>query len=152
MTVIKADFSATAEVKRITEQTILEIYPRYYPRGAVEYFLRHHSEERISTDIAAGIVYLLTDGGKAVGTVTVRENEICRLFVLPSEQGKGYGRALLDFAEGLIGEKYGEITLAASLPAKNIYLKRGYAEVAFDSICTDGGDFLCYDTMVKRLK
>ena len=39
-----------------------------------------------------GEVYLLiTDEGDAAGTVTISDNEIDRLFVLPSYQHKGYG-------------------------------------------------------------
>ena len=98
-----------------------------------------------------GIVYLvLNDENNAVGTVTVKENEICRLFVLPEYQGNGYGRELISFAENKIMQKYDNIVLHASLPAKAIYLKRGYKEVEFHSIKTENGDYLCYDMMIKN--
>ena len=87
----------------------------------------------------------------AVGTVTVKENEICRLFVLPEYQGNGYGGELISFAENKIMQKYDNIVLHASLPAKAIYLKRGYKEVEFHSIKTENGDYLCYDMMIKQI-
>ena len=69
----------------------MEIYPMYYPHGAVLFFSEHHSDENIMRDIRTGIVYLLISGeGIPVGTVTLTNNEIDRLFVLPSFQHKGY--------------------------------------------------------------
>ena len=73
-----------------------------------------------------------------------------RLFVSPQHQKKGYGRELLDFAEGKVSEEYSEIVIDASLPAKSIYLKRGYKEISYNKILTDNGDYLCYDVMVKN--
>ena len=138
-------------VRAITVTAIEEIYPHYYPRGAVDFFLSHHHEEGILNDIRAGFVFLSLDGeGRAVGTVTLRENEICRLFVLPQYQKRGFGRELLHFAEKRISEQYPTTILDASLPAKAIYLKRGYVVIESHVIEAGSGDFLCYDVMQKR--
>ncbi|MBQ8567804.1 MAG: GNAT family N-acetyltransferase [Oscillospiraceae bacterium] len=138
-------------VQEITVDTINEIYPRYYPMGAVRFFLKHHSPENIMSDIKGGIVYLLIDNNKAVGTVTIRNNEICRLFVLPEHQKKGYGGRLIAYAEKLISESCDSAVLDASLPAKEIYMKKGYSVRNAHSIKTDNGDYLCYDVMEKPL-
>ena len=138
-------------VKYITIETINQIYPHYYPKGAVEFFVEHHNDTNILSDIEAGKVFLcVNEEGQPVGTVSIKENDICRLFVLPEYQGKGYGRKLLDFAENEITKKYEEIMIDASLPAKRIYLKRGYREKESHIITANYGDFLCYDIMVKR--
>lgn len=149
MTILKANPAMLATVKQIVHETISAIYPHYYPRGAVDFFLAHHSDDRIADDIRAGIVYLLSEGDAAVGTVTIRGNELCRLFVLPQHQHKGFGRHLLDFAEAKIFEDYEEICLDSSLPAKHTYLKRGYAAVDSHRIVVENGDVLCYDWMKK---
>ncbi len=133
----------------ITRRTIQEVYPHYYPRGAVEFFLDWHSDKSILPDIDAGEVYLLFDGGMAAGTVTLHEDEITRLYVVPNLQGRGYGRALLDFAERNIGERYGRIRLEASLPAALIYWKRGYRVVDMLTETEMYGDVLCWDVMEK---
>lgn len=139
-------------VKRIAEETIKNIYPRYYPCGAVEFFLSHHSADRIAGDVEHGNVYLCIDSKhEAVGTVTVKGNEICRLFVLPTEQGRGYGRELLLFAESLVFAEYEAVVLDASLPAKAIYMKKGYVQTEYHAMHTPSGDYLCYDVMCKRI-
>lgn len=137
-------------IKEIVQKTIEEIYPRYYPKGAVEFFLRHHCEDNILADIESGIVYLLYSRGIPVGTVTVRENGIERLFVLPEYQGMGFGRALLDFAEEKVFADYDKAVLDVSFSAKTIYLKRGYRAAEWHTILTDNGDYLCYDVMEKE--
>ena len=153
MSITQANKDDLQLVKRITIETINQIYPHYYPKGAVEFFIEHHNDVNISNDIEAGIVFLCMDENEqAVGTVTLKENDICRLFVLPEYQGLGYGRELLDFAENEIAKNYAEILLDASLPAKRIYLKRGYVEKESHVIVANYGDFLCYDVMVKENK
>jgi len=138
-------------VKYITIETINQIYPHYYPKGAVEFFVEHHNDTNIINDIEAEKVFLcVNEEGRPVGTVSIKENDICRLFVLPEFQGNGYGRELLDFAENEIAKKYEEIMIDASFPAKRIYLKRGYREKESHIINANYGDFLCYDVMVKK--
>jgi len=150
MKIIQADIKHLDIIRNITHTTIKAIYPRYYPSGAVNYFIEHHKTENISADIQEGYVYIITnENSDVVGTVTIKQNEINRLFVLPEFQGLGSGKALMDFAEKIIFEKYKEIIISSSLPAKKMYLKRGYSESSYNVIITENGDFLCYDEMKK---
>ncbi len=151
MSIRKAGTADFDIVKKITSETIKAIYPHYYPKGAVEFFLNHHNDKNIISDIECGRVFLCVDTNEnAVGTVTLNENEIGRLFVLPEYQGHGYGRELLDFSEKAVSEEYDSIVLHASLPAKNIYLKRGFKIAESHVINAPYGDFLCYDLMIKN--
>ena len=136
-------------VKEITQTTIKTVYPKYYPEGAVRFFSNHHSDDRIMDDIIAKRVYLLEVEGVPVGTVTISDNEINRLFVLPEHQHNGYGRQLMDFAEQMVCKESDRIVLDASLLAKKIYITRGYAATEYNMIETDNGDFLCFDVMEK---
>lgn len=137
-------------IKNITSETIQAIYPHYYTKGAVDFFINHHSCENISADIESGKIFIAEIDKIAVGTVTIKDIEICRLFVLPDYQRHGYGRALLEFSEKSISKKSKKIRLDASLPAKEIYLNRGYKEIESHSILTLNGDYLCYDIMEKN--
>ena len=150
---IRAALPQDAEtVFTLTQSTIRAVYPHYYPAGAVDFFSRHHSREAIAADVEAGIVFLcMTEDGTPAGTVTVRKNEILRLFVLPEHQGNGYGGALLSFAEQRIAGQYDTAVLDVSLAAKAIYRKRGYHETDYAVIQTENGDFLCYDIMEKAI-
>lgn len=146
-----ADMTGFERVRDMTRKTIKEVYPHYYPKGAVDFFLKHHSDENIRKDISENRVFLCFDEEQdAVGTVTIKGNEILRLFVLPEHQGRGFGKELLNFAEEAVSKQYDEIVIDASLSAKAIYLKRGYREFEYHTIKTENGDFLCYDMMKKR--
>lgn len=152
MRIRQANLQDFDTIREITVQTIHEIYPHYYPKGAVAFFLEHHNDDNIVKDIQHNQVFLCFDSEQnAVGTVTIKQNEICRLFVLPQYQGNGFGRELLDFTERMISEKYDEIQLDASFPAKAIYLKRGYSVIESNVIRAKQDDFLCYDVMGKKV-
>ena len=138
-------------VKRITQTTIKAVYPKYYPAGAVQFFCDHHSDEKILEDIKANRVYLIENEENEVGTVTICGNEINRLFVLIKYQHMGYGRALMDFAEKMISKETDTVVLDASLPAKKIYLLRGYKATDYNMIKTDNGDYLCFDVMERHI-
>ena len=138
-------------VKRITQTTIKTVYPKYYPAGAVQFFCDHHSDEKILEDIKANRVYLIENEENEVGTVTICGNEINRLFVLTKYQHMGYGRALMDFAEKMISKETDTVVLDASLPAKKIYLLRGYKATDYNMIKTDNGDYLCFDVMERHI-
>ena len=150
MKIVQAAKDHFEAVQQITQETIRTVYPAYYPAGAVEFFCRHHSDEHIQADIASGKTYLLREDEVIAGTVTISGNEINRLFVLPQYQRRGYGRALLDFAEQTILSRYDTVRLDASFPAKQIYRKRGYRETEYHIIRTENGDCLCYDVMELR--
>lgn len=136
-------------VLQITKDTISDIYPKYYAAGVVDFFLKHHNKESVISDIKKNIVWLLEVNNHLVGTVTIRENAINRLFVLPKYQSHGYGRQLMDFAENKIAENFSCVHIDSSLPAKEMYLKRRYKEKNTCKIHTDNGDILIYDEMEK---
>lgn len=48
--------------------------------------------------------------------------------------------------------QYSKVILDVSLPAKKIYLKRGYKKIEFNSIAVGNQEFLCYDVMQKRFQ
>lgn len=144
-----AESSDLESVLQITGETVTEIYSHYYAAGVVDFFLQHHSRENVLSDIKNGIVWLLEEDGRKVGTVTLQKNAVNRLFVLPEYQSHGYGSQLMDFAEKKIAEKFSHVHIDSSLAAKEMYLKRGYKEKKTCRIETDYGDILIYDEMEK---
>lgn len=77
-----AEIKDLENVLQITQDTISEIYSNYYAEGVVDFFLQHHSRENILSDIENGIVWLSEEDECMVGTVTIKENVVNRLFCL----------------------------------------------------------------------
>lgn len=138
------------QVATIVKETIQKVYPHYYPSGAVQFFLDLHSAARIEEVMYSEEIYFAMVQGNVVGTGSLRKNEICRLFILPEYQGKGYGSKLMDLLETRILGNYPKVHVDASFPAESMYLKRGYQIISYEKIETENGDCLCYHTMEKE--
>ncbi len=134
----------------IVQGTIQAIYPAYYPQGAIEFFLDYHAREAIGKAIERGEVYLFEEGGEFVATGSREGDYLTRLFVLPRHQGKGIGSRVMDFLEAQVFQEYDEARLDASLPAVELYLKRGYIIAAYRRERTFRDHYLCYMDMRKR--
>ena len=93
-------------------------------------FLASHTPDRqkrfLESQIAKGAqLYMLTDG-KPVGIVSVHGSLIENLYVLPSEQNKGYGTQLLTFAVGQCKESPVLWILSTNDGAKRLYERNGF--------------------------
>ena len=139
-----------AQIAAIAEETIKDSYPKYYPSGAVAFFLNLHNELNIASVKNQERIYLVCQKETVIGTISVRANEICRFFILPEYQKKGYGSCAMDLIEEELFQTYQSIQVAASFPAESMYLKRGYQIVSYETIETENGDVLCYHTMEKK--
>lgn len=137
-------------VADIVKETIREVYPHYYPEGAVQYFLDYHSPERIEEAMSTEEIYLLIQESVVLGTGSIRGQELCRLFILPKYQRMGYGTILMNLLEEKVFAQEKAVIVDASFPAEGLYLKRGYQFLSYEKIETDSGDFLCYHKMRKR--
>jgi len=94
-------------------------------------FVAAHTAARqkqyIEQEISCGRVFYLVIDPDAKGLVSVYGNLIENLYVLPSEQRKGYGTALLRYAEQKCTGTPNLWVLSNNGPAKDFYLKAGYA-------------------------
>ena len=108
-------------VYEIVQETVKEIYPKYYLRDIVDMFCEFHNEENIMKDIEEGNTYILTTEDGVIGTGTINENHITRVYVLPRYQGRGCGTFIMKKLEKIISEKYDYSDIDASLPACKLY-------------------------------
>lgn len=139
-------------VFEIVHQTIEEIYPKYYPRPAVDFFHNHHSKEKMESQIPNEFTLLLSENNISIGTATLSKNEIKRFFILPEYQGKGYGKILLHELENKFDKnEYDEIILDSSLGAVEFYRKNDYVFKNYKTINLSAGNYLCYLEMVKNI-
>jgi len=141
-----------SDVFDVVHKTIEEIYPKYYPKSAVEFFHNHHSVENMRKQMPNEFTLVLLDNNKIIGTGTLFENEIKRFFILPEYQGKGYGKKLLNELEKNInGEKYDNFVLDSSLGAVEFYRKNNYVYKNYKTIELSDKNNLCYLEMEKNI-
>ncbi len=153
MLIRKAVSADTETIHKIVQSTVNEIYPNYYPREVVDFFLDYHNRETISSDIGNGNVYLLQDQGEYVATGGIyQDHYIGRLYVLPAHQGKGYGSVLMEVLEKQLSEAYDTALLEASLPSYDYYLRKGYRPKEYLKHEVENHRILCYYIMEKELK
>lgn len=148
----KAFLSDVEAIHQIVQVTVNEIYPRYYPREVVDFFLSYHNPEAIASAINQGNVFLIRDGEECVATGGIYQgNYIGRLYVLPAYQGKGYGSALMKYLEELLAKTYDKALLEASLPSYDFYLNHGYQPMEYHKHEVENKCVLCYYIMEKKL-
>ena len=55
----KATMNEAEKIFQLVQKTIKTVYPKYYPKEVVEFFLEHHSISNILQDIESGSVGIL---------------------------------------------------------------------------------------------
>lgn len=93
-------------------------------------FIAIHTPERqksyLASEIAKGAQFYMLIDEKPVGIVSVHDSVIENLYVLPSEQNKGYGTQLLAFAVGKCTESPSLWILSTNDGAKRLYERNGF--------------------------
>ena len=72
----KAKKENLEQVYELVQETIREVYPKYYLKEIVDMFCEFHNKERIAQDVEAGTVYILFAEANRIGTGTINENHI----------------------------------------------------------------------------
>lgn len=147
MNYIEATEEYIEEVYKLVQETILTIYPRYYPKEVVDFFCMLHNKEKIAEDIKQGHLGILLDNDNLVGTGSYKGNHITRVYVKPAVQGKGYGSYIMQCLEDKIGREYDTVYLDASLPAVRLYERRGYRTKSHEKWDLENNVVLVYEVM-----
>lgn len=94
---------------------------KFVAKHTIEYQMEYLKEE-----IQKGkALYILYDT-IPVGIVSIHQNCIENLYVLPEEQAKGYGSILLEFAEEKCNEQAKLTVLSQNTKAIHLYEKNGF--------------------------
>ena len=139
------------KVYALVQETIKAVYPKYYLKEIVDMFCEFHSQENILKDIEVDNTYILIENEEMIGTGTVNENHITRVYVLPGYQKKGYGTFIMNHLEETIREKYDCVDIDASLPACRLYSRLGYQTVDHGIWECKNGVIQVYEIMKKQL-
>ena len=140
------------EVYNVVHDTIEKIYPKYYPRKAVDFFHKHHSKENMLKNLPNEFTGIIIENNKVIGTGSAKDNDIGRFFILPEYQNRGYGKLLLKKLENeVLNRNYKNITLASSLGAVFFYKSCGYKYNDYKIIPVEDGEYLCFLAMIKEI-
>lgn len=149
---IKANLKDVERITTLIRETIYATYSKYYTEEVVEFFVEHHRAENIEKDIKENHVWLLLSETKElVGTGSYAKNHVTRLYIAPKHQRKGYGSYIMDQLEAEIAKDYNCCILDASLPASQLYEKRGYHTIKHDQYEVANDAILVYEIMEKPL-
>lgn len=151
MNICIATLSYLCEIYNLVEITIKTIYPMYYNKKIVEFFLKLHNKENILIDINNNRTYILVDNNKLIGTGSFLENHISRVFILPEYQNQGYGSKIMDFLENKIKLNYDYSVLESSIPSKEFYKNRNYEKLDKKSMLIDNNLDFSFDVLKKNL-
>ena len=124
-------------VKSLIQITIDACYPEVYPEEAVQFFKDWHCDERVLKDAKEGYTILLHKDTRIVGTGTIVDNHVKRVFVDPAFQRRGFGKLIMrKLEERAVATGIDVVKLDASLPSKTFYdsldyitLERAFLEV-----------------------
>ena len=120
----KLNIAAAAEIHAISWR---ESHRAFCSKEFVEAHTTERQMKYIEHEMENGKqFYILMDNG-VKGIVSVKDNLIENLYVLPSEQRKGYGTKLLHFAEQKCQNTPTLWILSNNEAAKSLYVKQGYA-------------------------
>ncbi len=119
--------SDVASIAQLIHHTIDVCYTGVYPPRAVQFFKDSHSPGGIRERSKEGDILVMERGGEVVGTGAIVDNEIRGVFVEPTAQGQGYGRAIMHELENRAKAKgHQEVALSVSLPSRKFYEGLGY--------------------------
>lgn len=152
MNIQKAKMDNLELINGIVHSTINKIYPDYYTQEVVDFFNELHSKESISKDIINGNVYIFGFNEMSFGTVTLIDNCVKRLFIIPEFQGNGYGSGIMEFIEEIVSKDYEEIILDSSLPSFKFYTGRDYSLKESYTLELENGKILFYEQLYKIFK
>jgi len=123
-----------------------------YPPSVIEYQLQtHYTMDWIRKQMQSRYFIVALIEGKVVGTGTLDGDEIKAVFVDPSYQRRGVGRAMMEELEGYARTKdLKEVILKSSITAYDFYKKLDYRLVK--ELSEDfQGDMVVTYLMKKRL-
>ena len=139
-------------LRRLIDDTIDGSYAPVYPSNAIAFFKEFHSEQNILERSQAGTVLVCEEAGELTATGSVVDCEIFAVFVHPTLQHGGRGRALmLELEDVARSDGFVAFDVSVSLPAKRFYESLGYEITDNVTRNLDGGERLDFWKATKSL-
>ena len=101
----KATIDDMEEFYDLVQNTIQEVYPKYYPEEVVRFFSQQHCWENLERDLEEERIYILQDGECVIGAGSFEGNHITRVFVRKDYQRHGVGSLIMQRLEDVIARE-----------------------------------------------
>jgi ribosomal protein S18 acetylase RimI-like enzyme len=139
-------------VKELIYKTIDTCYSADYSEEAIQYFKQYHCDENILKGAKKGWAIVLEENNRIIGTGTIIDDHIMRVFVNPKFQKRGLGKLIMNKLEKkAISSGANKVKLDASLPSKKFYDTLGYRTCEKTYVKLENGKKLRYYKMDKAL-
>ncbi len=139
-------------IKGLIRRTIELCYCNAYPEEAIRFFKEWHCADRILKDAKEGYTIVLEKDNQIIGTGTIVDNHITRVFVDLAFQRQGFGKVIMRKLEERANSLgIGAVILDASIPSKKFYDSLGYRTLEEAFIPIENGKRLDFYKMEKVL-
>lgn len=137
---VKVDPSNIGTAAEIHSVSWKESHRWFCSQAFVDLHTPEHQIQYFQNKIRQGSAVYMLVAQAPVGVVTVTENQIEDLYVLPDYQNKGYGTQLLRYAIGLCRGVPTLWILENNVNAERLYLRMGFRETGRRNTLAKGLD------------
>ncbi len=143
--VYEAKPADSKQVEEIIRTAIAESVPQNLSEETANFLLKLHNKECIKEEILHKNVYLLESNGYLIGTGTLSNHEIKRVFILPQYQGQHFGTELVQCLEDelAVNELFTAVVYAYE-QVKSWYGRMGYVVTGEQPVEIGGEKLLLY--------
>ncbi len=122
--------SDSIKVYELIRKNDLETASKFYPKKIINEWLKELSPAKILKKSMERICFVAEKDKKIVGYVSLSEDEVKKLFVLPKFHKKGIGKKLLDKIEKVArGKRIKKLVLYSNFYAEPFYKKCGFKKI-----------------------
>lgn len=137
-------------VVRLVHRVVDVCYTPVYPAGALALYKRYHSRENILSDAWTGYCVVAEKGSEIVGTGTLIEADVRRVYVNPDCQNTGIGGMVYDALEKRAVEaRISRLDLSASIIARRFWESQGFVFESEQTITAPNNEILLFYLMSK---
>ncbi len=139
-------------VSHLIQSTIDVCYSSVYNKEAIKFFKDYHNDENILKGAKEGYTIVLEINNQIIGTGTIVDDHIMRLFVDPEFQKHDLGKLIMQkLEEKALSAQISVVKLDASLPSKKFYDSLAYVTLEKTFLEIENGKKLYYYKMEKSL-
>jgi len=127
-------------------------YRDIYPEEALDLYKEYHNRDNILNDATAGYCVVAENGSEIVGTGTLLEGNVRRVYINPSYQHTGIGKQLYNEMEKK-AKVYNNavLELGASLIARRFWESLGFTVISEEFVPIKNDKKLQFYRMTKSL-